>query len=433
MIPAEFEASIRELLGEEAGLFFEAMGREPVRGLRVTPGKAAPLPEGAGSPVPWFPGMYYLSMDSDAGKTPLHEAGAYYLQEPSAAVPPAVLAPRPGERVLDLCAAPGGKATALAALAPEALVIANEIVADRSKVLSSNVERLGCANMAVLNESPDRLARQWPELFDAVLVDAPCSGEGMFRRHPETIAEWTPDAPLSCARRQKAILDSAAQLVRPGGRLCYSTCTFDRRENEGQIADFLTAHPDFAPADFSLPGLGDSHDGCLRLWPHRCAGEGHFVALLHKAGDLTQERQDLSPLGGLPAPDRGTRQEAEKLLSALLDEPAHANAEFMNGLWQVPARMLDLRGLRVLRPGLRLLHRQNRLLLPDHALSHALRARLKTELDEDQCRRYLHGETLDLPGLEDGWTQAMTCGVALGWGKMTQGTLKNHYPKGLRK
>ena len=192
MIPAEFEASIRELLGEEAGLFFEAMGREPVRGLRLTPGKAAPLPEGAGDPVPWFPGMYYLSMDSDAGKTPLHEAGAYYLQEPSAAVPPAVLAPQPGERVLDLCAAPGGKATALAALAPEALVIANEIVGDRSKVLSSNVERLGCANMAVLNESPDRLARQWPELFDAVLVDAPCSGEGMFRRHPELSADMVP-------------------------------------------------------------------------------------------------------------------------------------------------------------------------------------------------------------------------------------------------
>ena len=433
MIPAEFEASIRELLGDEAGLFFEAMGREPVRGLRLTPGKAAPLPEGAGSPVPWFPRMYYLSMDSDAGKTPLHEAGAYYLQEPSAAVPPAVLAPKPGERVLDLCAAPGGKATALAALAPEALVIANEIVGDRSKVLSSNVERLGCANMAVLNESPDRLARQWPELFDAVLVDAPCSGEGMFRRHPETIAEWTPDSPLSCARRQKAILESAAQLVRPGGRLCYSTCTFDRRENEGQIADFLAAHPDFTPADFSLPGLGDSQDGCLRLWPYRCAGEGHFVALLHKAGDPVPEKRDPSPLGGLPAPDRGTRQEAEKLLSALLDEPAHANAEFMNGLWQVPARMPDLKGLRVLRPGLRLLHRQNRLLLPDHALSHALRARLRVELDEEQCRRYLHGETLELPGQEDGWTQVMTCGVALGWGKMTQGTLKNHYPKGLRK
>ncbi len=431
MIPAAFEAEIRRFLGNEAEDFLEALHAVPVRGLRLTPGKQAPLPSGTGAPVPWYPGMYYLSADSEAGKTPLHEAGAYYLQEPSAAAPPAVLNPQPGERVLDLCAAPGGKATALAALAPEALIVANEIIPDRARILSANTERLGCANMIVLNENPEHLARQWPELFDAVLVDAPCSGEGMFRRHPETIAEWTPDAPQNCARRQKAILDSAARLVKPGGRLCYSTCTFNRTENEEQIAAFLAEHADFTPVDFSLPGVGTSENGCLRLWPHRIAGEGHFVALLRRDDDIRSIPAP-SPNSVLPGPDRAARQTARELLQALVCEPVTADAEFAGGLWQLPPMTPDLRSLRLLRPGLRLLHRQQKLLLPDHALSHACTARLRIELDAEQVRRYMHGETLDLPA-EDGWCQALTDGVALGWGKMTQGVLKNHYPKGLRK
>ena len=433
MIPAAFEENMRAFLGRDANEFLAALREEPVRGIRLTPGKAAPLPPGTGEPVVWFPGMYYLSADSAAGKLPLHEAGAYYLQEPSAAAPPAVLHPRSSERVLDLCAAPGGKATALAALAPNALVVANEIMPDRARILSSNVERLGCANMIVVNESPERLAGQWPGEFDAVLVDAPCSGEGMFRRHPETVEEWTPDSPRTCARRQKAILDSAARLVKPGGRLCYSTCTFNRFENEEQIADFLDAHPDFEPADFVLPGVGASEQGCLRLWPHRCAGEGHFVALMHrKPGDTTPKAQH-PPLGGLPAPDRETRKAADTLLAGLLNSPVRADAEFNGGLWQLPPMTPDLRGLRLLRPGLRLLHRQQRLLLPDHALSHAAEARRKVSLDDEQVLRYLHGETISLDNCEDGWCQVCVQGVPLGWGKMTQGTLKNHYPKGLRK
>ena len=295
------------------------------------------------------------------------------------------------------------------------------------------MERLGCANMIVINESPDRLARQWPEQFDGVLVDAPCSGEGMFRRHPETIAEWTPDTPYSCARRQKAILESAAQLVKPGGRLCYSTCTFSRTENEDQIEVFLDSHPGFEPIDFVLPGIGASENGCLRLWPHRCAGEGHFVALMRrKPGDGSPAPQ-YPPLGGLTAPDRETRKAAEAQLNKLMDSPVRADVELGNGLWQLPRLTPDLRGLRLLRPGLRLLHRQQRLLLPDHALSHAAEARRKAVLDDIQVLRYMHGETLDLAQGNDGWCQVCIHDVPLGWGKLTQGTLKNHYPKGLRK
>ena len=430
--PSAFEDQLRAQLGDEADLFFRAMAEPACRGIRLNPLKPAPLPEGAGDPVPWFPGMYYLSADSDAGRVPLHEAGAYYLQEPSAAAPPAVLSPRPQERVLDLCAAPGGKATAMALLQPDALVVANEIKSDRARILSANAERLGCTNMVVLNETPERLAQRWQGVFDAVLVDAPCSGEGMFRRHPETIGEWTPDSPAICARRQQAILSSAAQLVRPGGRLCYSTCTFNRLENELQIGDFLARHPEFKPLDFSLHGIGRSENGCLRLWPHRCRGEGHFVALLRKRSSeaFTQE---FPPAGGLEPPDRNTRREAAAILEALTEEPLRADIQFSQGIWQVPSLCPPLRGLRVLRPGVQLLHRQCSLWLPDHALSHACTARHRIEVSDTDAQRYLHGETLDVPPENAGWCQVCVHGIALGWGKQTQGTLKNHYPKGLRK
>ena len=432
MIPAAFEAGIRGLLGPEADAFLAALQEAPVRGLRLTPGKRPDAPmDGLGAPVPWYPGMYLLSADSDAGKSPLHEAGAYYLQEPSAAAPAAVLCPQAGERVIDLCAAPGGKATAMAALAPDALIVANEIVPDRARILSANVERLGCRNVVVLNERPDRLAERWPGQFDAVLVDAPCSGEGMFRRHPETIAEWTPEAPESCARRQSAILDSAAALVRGGGRLCYSTCTFNRLENEAQIEAFLAAHPDFEPDAFSLPGVGEAESGCLRLWPHRCAGEGHFIARLKRTTGPSPA--PVPALGGLPAPDRDLRQSTERMLAGLLDASVNVDIAWNDGVWQLPPGAPDLRGLRVLRPGLRLLRWQQRTLLPDHALSHAASAHLRVTLDEERILRYLRGEALPLPDAENGWTQVCYAGVALGWGKLAQGILKNHYPKGLRK
>ena len=223
--------------------------------------------------------------------------------------------------------------------------------------------------MIVVNESPDRLARQWPRLFDAVLVDAPCSGEGMFRRHPETVVEWTEDSPVLCAKRQQGILEQAARLIRPGGRLCYSTCTFNTLENEEQIRSFLTAHPEFEPADFSLPRIGSSRDGTLRIWPHRTAGEGHFIALLHRRNDEEESAPAEAPRnGGLADLDRTDRKTAEDLLGDLLSGPFHADAEFSGGLWQLPVLTPDLRGLRLLRPGVRLLRRQQRLLLPEELL-----------------------------------------------------------------
>ena len=280
-----FIANMRALLGEEAGAFFRALEEAPSLALRPHRGMEAaePFIEGA---VPWAEGGFYLRPGARPGASVAHWAGAFYLQEASAMLPAAALKARPGERVLDLCAAPGGKASQIAlTMGGEGALVANEVDAARARVLAANLERLGVTNAVVLNETPARLAARWPGYFDAVLVDAPCSGEGMFRRDPQSREAWTDAAPRGCRKRQGEILDAAAKLVRPGGRLLYSTCTFNGEENEGSVADFLQHHADFAPEEFALPGLGASRGGMLRIWPHRARGDGQFAALLRRAGE----------------------------------------------------------------------------------------------------------------------------------------------------
>ena len=280
-----FIANMRALLGEEAGAFFRALEEAPSLALRPHRGMeaASPFIEGA---VPWAEGGFYLRPGARPGASVAHWAGAFYLQEASAMLPAAALNARPGERVLDLCAAPGGKSSQIAlAMGGEGVLVANEVDAARARVLAANLERLGVTNAVVLNETPARLAARWPGYFDAVLVDAPCSGEGMFRRDPQSREAWTDAAPRGCRKRQGEILDAAAKLVRPGGRLLYSTCTFNGEENEGSVADFLQHHADFAPEEFALPGLGASRGGMLRIWPHRARGDGQFAALLRRAGE----------------------------------------------------------------------------------------------------------------------------------------------------
>ncbi len=280
-----FIANMRALLGEEAGAFFRALEEAPSLALRPHRGMEAaePFIEGA---VPWAEGGFYLRPGARPGASVAHWAGAFYLQEASAMLPAAALKARPGECVLDLCAAPGGKSSQIAlAMGGEGVLVANEVDAARARVLAANLERLGVTNAVVLNETPARLAARWPGYFDAVLVDAPCSGEGMFRRDPQSREAWTDAAPRGCRKRQGEILDAAAKLVRPGGRLLYSTCTFNGEENEGSVADFLRAHADFFPEEFALPGLGASHGGMLHIWPHRARGDGQFAALLRRAGE----------------------------------------------------------------------------------------------------------------------------------------------------
>ena len=427
--PEAFLTRMAGQLGDELPAFLHALEEPCQRGIRLNPRKQAQQqPQGLGEPVPWAANGYYLSPESNAGAVPLHEAGAWYLQEPSAMLPAAVLAPQPGEKVLDLCAAPGGKSTQLAAaMAGQGLLVCNEPVPKRALILSRNIERMGVTNALVVSAMPDKLAARWPEGFDAVQVDAPCSGEGMFRRHPETRAEWSPENAAGCAKRQAEILDAAALLVRPGGRMVYSTCTLNPVENEDTVAAFLQRHSDFALTPFHLPGA-DAPKGMLTCYPHRMRGEGHFVALLHRQGQGTA----VLPLDtSLPAPGKDQRQVYESFAGKHAPAPTHLLGDTLVSLPDCP----DVRGLKVLRCGLHLGSVKGKLFQPDHAWAVADVSPdfPHVVLTDEQAVLYLRGEALTVSDALKGWVLAEYDGLCLGWGKCSDGQMKNHYPKGLRR
>lgn len=443
MFPPEFEARMRRLLGAEYAQFEAAAGLPRNAGLRLNPLKTAsppPLAEYGLSPVPWAENGFYYDPATRPGLSAYHEAGLYYLQEPSAMAPAGLLGVRPGQRVLDLCAAPGGKTTQLAALlGGRGLLVSNEYNPGRARILSRNVERLAVANCLVLSEDPRRLAERFGAYFDRVLVDAPCSGEGMFRREQAAVRDWSPGTVASCARRQREILESAARMLRPGGRLVYSTCTFAPEENEGVISRFLHGHPDFTVLrpdcpQFS-PGrpdwISDPAPGVertVRLWPHRLRGEGHFAAVLEQSGG--GPAADVPPEPFVPAP------EALKEFRAGLDAalPGGGLLLFGGRLYAVPEGLPALRALRVVRPGLELGACLKGRFEPAHAWALWLK-RCRSAADypagSPELAAYLRGGTL--PGNQTGWTLVTADGLSLGWAKGSGGVLKNHYPKGLRR
>ena len=342
--------------------------------------------------------------------------------------PVALLDPQPGEWVCDLCAAPGGKTTQIAGrMAGEGLLLCNEINPKRAKILSRNIERMGVANALVTNEHPQTLADKYPGFFDRVLIDAPCSGEGMFRKEEAAVTDWSQETVEMCARRQAEILHSGAQLVRPGGRLVYSTCTFAPEENEQTIEAFLAAHPEFTPEPVAAPWFTPGPNGSYRMWPHKLLGEGHFAAVLRKAGEW--EREDASA-SGAPAPKAWT-QFAKELDIAL---PAGKAVQFGQSLYWAPSAMPDIRGVRVLRPGLELGELKKDRFVPAHALALWLKdAAITLDLtgDSREIAAYMHGEIV--PASVRGWCLVKVDGYSIGWGKGDTNVLKNHYPKGLRR
>ena len=439
MLPDVFCRRMCALLGPEAEAFFASYDRPRAVGLRFNPRKTADLPlPFLRERVPWAEHGYYYDPEARPGLHPYHDAGLYYLQEPSAMAPASLLDAQPGERVLDLCAAPGGKSTQIAeAMAGRGLLVCNEIHPKRARVLSGNMERLGFANTLVLNESPERLASRFPGWFDRVLVDAPCSGEGMFRKEEAALTDWSEDTVSMCAARQRAILDEAAKLPRPGGRLVYSTCTFAPEENEGVIAAFLAQHPDYqieeVDAPFFAPGRPDWADGnpelarTFRLWPHRLRGEGHFAAVLRRTGGEAAEvpLQNTEPL-----PKESVEFQRENLSSI----PKGGAIRFGETVYLAPPGTPALNGLRVLRAGLELGTVRKGRFEPAHALAMWLdgaKNTLSLPAGDPAVLRYLRGETL--PCEAAGWTLVQVDGHSLGWGKTSAGILKNHYPKGLRR
>ena len=429
MLPQAFLNRIEGQLGREYPAFLESLERPRAVALRFNPLKGdAPRLPFARENVPWEPMGCYYDPESRPGLHPYHEAGVYYLQEASAMAPVALLDPQPGERVLDLCAAPGGKTTQIAGrMAGEGLLVCNEINPKRAKILGKNIERMGVSNALVLNEHPQNLEKKFAGFFDRVLVDAPCSGEGMFRKEEAAVTDWSEETVLMCAARQGEILDSAASMVKPGGLLVYSTCTFAPQENEEAVEGFLSRHPEFSSEEVSAPWFTQVGKGMFRLWPHKLKGEGHFAAALRKQGGEEGE----------PAPLK--EDKLPKAWEAFAKEngiclPTGKALLFGQTLYWVQRQMPDLKGLRVIRPGLEMGELKKDRFEPAHALALWLKDAkncLSYSADSKEIAAYMNGQTL--PCDKKGWTLVKADAYSIGWGKADGSVLKNHYPKGLRR
>ena len=429
MLPQAFLERMEQQLGEEYPEFLGSLERPRAVALRFNPLKgAAPTLPFVKAPVPWEPMGYYYDPEARPGLHPYHEAGVYYLQEASAMSAVTLLDPQPGERVCDLCAAPGGKTTQIAGrMAGEGFLLCNEINPKRAKILSRNIERLGVGNALVTNEHPQKLAEKYAGMFDRVLIDAPCSGEGMFRKEEAAVTDWSPETVQMCARRQAEILNSGAALVRPGGRLVYSTCTFAPEENEETILAFLREHPEFTPEEAAAPWFTSVGTGMFRLWPHKLLGEGHFAAVLRKSGDA--EAEAMASAGEkLP---REWREFAGEMGIRL---PAGKAISFGQSLYWAPEAMPELRGVKVLRPGLELGEVKKGRFEPAHALALWLGDAATVQdlpAGENDIKTYLHGDVIS--SQKKGWCLITVDGYSIGWGKGDGKVLKNHYPKGLRR
>ena len=494
-LPPLFTDRMKALLGDEYEDFLSSFEKPGHPSLRVNTLKLSParLREAApfvSAQIPWQENGFYYPAHGDIrpGKHPLHEAGAYYIQEASAMLPASLCPPVAGERVLDLCAAPGGKATQLAAaLDGEGLLVANEIHPTRAGILSQNIERMGVRNAVVTNASPAELAKRFPAFFDKIVVDAPCSGEGMFRKEADAVTMWSPENVSLCAARQAEILEEAAKMLRVGGYLTYSTCTFAPAENEGAVLNFLARHPEFEVVPSTSPAVIASREAGLldggkpewvensadypealrravaltyRVLPHHCDGEGHFAALLRKTAEgdssappKSEKRKGKKTNGKAdPTPEAA----AVKLFEAFAKETLGGIPRWTEGtiprlfgdrLYLIPGALSSgdptemLQGLRVLRAGLCVgsilgLDRGRGRFEPDHALAMTLSEgtfpteKLCHPVDEPTAVAYLRGETF--PAAQRGWRIVTFEGLPLGWGKASDGVMKNHYPKGLR-
>lgn len=398
--------------------------------------------------VSWANEAYYFDENVRPGKHPYHEMGLYYIQEPSAMSAAALLAPKPGMRVLDLCAAPGGKSTQLATyLGDSGLLVSNEINTQRSRILSQNIERMGIKNAIVTNEDSFVLASHFPGFFNAIQVDAPCSGEGMFRKLPEAIEQWSMENVAICAARQKEILDNAAVMLKPGGTIVYSTCTFSKEENEDVIEYFLERHPDFTLEEME------------RFWPHKVDGEGHFVAKLVRRGSVdTDLKADRKTKKNKNSKNRKNEtkpvltKENMKLLSEFLDETISEDMAawiknsrlvmFGEQLYRLPDMEVDIKGLKVQRAGLHIGEFKKQRFEPSHSLALALKLSeaknvVKLTWDDPQTTGFFNGQSVMLSDeqtaeCKKGWALVCVDGYPAGWGKVNGAQVKNHYPKGLR-
>lgn len=464
-LPVDFVNRMNHLMTkEEADIFFESYEKERAYGLRYNPlkirdeeGFQALVPFET-EKIPWCKEGYYYRQEDRPGKLPLHEAGAYYIQEPSAMSAVELLEVKPGERILDLCAAPGGKSTQIAGrMQGKGLLVANEYYAARAKILAQNVERMGVRNAVVTNEDTSHLADCFPEYFHKILIDAPCSGEGMFKKEEEAVTHWSYENVALCRKRQDEILDDGARMLEPGGILVYSTCTFAPLENEQCIYAFLQRHPEFEIEEVeqkyfspARPEWVDTfEDGrsteeksagreCLkdavRIWPHIQDGEGHFAVRMRKTGEIEKQKRRYVKTNVRPEQLKEYREfEKKNLLQPMEEKQKGIFYLFGEELYLMPEDMPEIRGMRIERAGLHLGTRKKNRFEPSHALALALSGEeVKQSMECREIEQYLHGETVETDYEKD-WVLVCIGGISIGWGKAQQGILKNHYPKGLRR
>lgn len=451
----EYLNRMRDLLGEEEfSAYLKSFDEERLYGLRVNTAKVTPeaFPELVSwdlKPVPWIPNGFYYEGTERPAKDPYYYAGLYYLQEPSAMTPAMLLPVEPGDRVLDLCGAPGGKSTELGVkLAGKGVLISNDISNSRAKALLKNLELWGISNICVTSETPDKLADVFGPWFDKILIDAPCSGEGMFRKDDDMVKSYEERGPEYYSEIQKEITDQAVRMLAPGGLLLYSTCTFSRCEDEEIICHILENHQEMELIRLPLfegASGGIGLDGCIRLFPHKIKGEGHFISLLRKNGGGAErtaagsrERSGTEPQG----------KKAPALPTELTDFLALMNREFddsrimikNDSVYYLPENFAPAKELRYLRTGLLLGELKNKRFEPGQALAMTLHAEefrqsISWKKEDDRVIRYLKGETISLTpeeGPVKGWCLVCVDGYPLGFAKGTGMALKNKYYPGWR-
>lgn len=443
-LPEKFCDRMKSLLGDEYNEFIKSYDTQLNRGIRVNTLKCHGTLPFLGDSVPWCKSGFYAADDCTlTGNHPYHAAGVLYFQEPSAMSAAEGLPLCENAHILDLCAAPGGKTTHIASrMNNKGLLISNEISAKRAAILSENVERMGITNTIVTNEAPPKLAEKFPYFFDGIIVDAPCSGEGMFRKEPQAVTEWSEAHTLSCAQRQKNILDDAYKMLRSGGYIMYSTCTFSYDENEAAVIYMVEKYGmeicEIPELSMLSHGIGNypNIEKCRRIMPHKQNGEGHFTALLkktEKCPSYTAKRQKINTKKHNPIDDaiKLYRDFEKKTLNICVDgEPIL----FGDKLYMLNEK-IDTDKLKILRCGLLLGVCKKGRFEPSHALSHAFSTNcfkniINFTADSDEIRKYMHGETIASD--TSGWCVITADNYPIGWGKGSGGIIKNHYPKSLR-
>lgn len=429
--PTGFEEKYQRLLGKEAASFFSTFDQEPISAFRTNPLKEGQLT--FSNPISETNWGYYGKV---SGKSPEHVTGLIYSQEPAAQMVAQVAHPHEGMRVLDLAAAPGGKSTHLLSyLNNTGLLVSNEINNKRSKILVENIERFGARNVLVTNESAERLAKVFSSFFDLIVLDAPCSGEGMFRKQPDAMDYWSLDYPAQCAALQREILEDAVKMLANGGELVYSTCTWAPEENEEIVAWLLDEFPlelvDLSKINGMTPGI--DYPETARMYPHRFKGEGQFVAKFRFVGE--HKLPKLKPArSNLTADQRSLWQTFQN--EHLKVELKGDLQTFGDQLYLLPLGLPDLSKIKIARNGLHLGTFKKKRFEPSFALGLALQpseVKNKLELSQQDFEVYVGGETLQIKeSLPNGWYQLIIHGNGLGFAKLANQTLKNYFPKGLR-